>query len=176
MVKVGVRINDGEPVMTGGPRNGDTPTPRVSNPHGHRALLDGNLHMTNTWRLSVLTAVLALAIPACQMGRTGNRQPAISSLTAYPDSMGPSDSTHVICIATDPDRDVLVYDWITDARLLIQGAPARDNTLYNTASNTHVFYPGSASLGVIDTGWVQCFARDGRGMSDARTVRILIHR
>ncbi|WP_290664987.1 hypothetical protein [Ignavibacterium sp.] len=97
-----------------------------------------------------------------------NRRPVILSLTVFPDVIGPSDSAIVICNATDPDGDTLVYDWITDARLRINGAnPPDDRSLFNTFENSRIFYPTALA---IDTVWVQCFARDRKGKSDAKLI------
>ncbi|MBI5661450.1 MAG: hypothetical protein HZC46_04810, partial [Ignavibacterium album] len=72
------------------------------------------------------------------------------------------------CNATDPDGDTLVYDWITDARLRINGAnPPDDRSLFNTFENSRIFYPTTLA---IDTVWVQCFARDRKGKSDAKLI------
>jgi hypothetical protein len=89
--------------------------------------------------------------------------------------MGPADSTVVVCAAYDPDGDRLVYDWITDARLKIKGNPPNYYRYFNAFSDSMTFYPGPAMVYPTDTAWVQCFARDGRGMSDARIINILVH-
>ena len=102
-----------------------------------------------------------------------NGRPAILSLTAFPDVASLSDSILVVCQATDPDNDTLVYDWITDGRLNIQGARERNHWLYNTRESFRVFYP-NVIYAPVDTVWVQCFARDGRGMSAAQVVTFVI--
>ncbi len=51
-----------------------------------------------------------------------NHDPVIRSLTAFPAVIGLTDSVVVICNAVDPDGDTLVYDWISDGRLIVQGA------------------------------------------------------
>lgn len=98
-----------------------------------------------------------------------NHRPAISSVIVFPSTIGPADSLIVTCIATDSDGDTLVYDWFTDSRLRIKGALAGAHTLYNTLGNSQVFYHGGL---VSDSAWVQCHARDRRGMSDFRTVYV----
>jgi len=103
-----------------------------------------------------------------------DRRPIISSVVANPSSIGPADSTTVVCTATDPDNDVLVFDFITDARLRPKGALPNDFSILTSHSNSQVFYPGPASLSVIDTAWIQCFARDRRGMSDNRLITVLV--
>lgn len=103
-----------------------------------------------------------------------NRRPVILSLTVFPEVIGPSDSAIVVCNAFDPDGDTLVYDWITDARLKIKGAlPPGDTRLFNTFENSRIFYPTQQA---IDTVWVQCFARDRKGKSDAELVLFIVKR
>ncbi len=92
-----------------------------------------------------------------------NHDPVIRSLTAFPAVIGLTDSVVVICNAVDPDGDTLVYDWISDGRLIVQGAIPSEHFLYNTIANSHVFYPGGAIRSPVDTPWVQCFARDRKG-------------
>jgi hypothetical protein len=102
-----------------------------------------------------------------------NRTPVILSLKAFPEGLCESDSILVVCQATDPDNDTLVYDWITDARLKIQGVRDGQGWLYNTHESFHVFYP-NVIYAPVDTAWVQCFARDGRGMSAAQVITFVI--
>jgi hypothetical protein len=105
-------------------------------------------------------------------GKAENRSPVIFSLTVFPDVIGSSDSAIVICNAYDPDADTLVYDWITDAKLRIKGAnPPGDTRLFNTFENSRIFYPTQFA---IDTVWVQCFARDRKGKSDAELVLFIV--
>jgi hypothetical protein len=74
----------------------------------------------------------------------------------------------------DPNGDTLVYDWITDARLRIKGAnPPGDTRLFNTFENSQIFYPTKLA---IDTVWVQCFARDRKGKSDAKLIIFTVQR
>lgn len=122
-----------------------------------------------------LLATVGTSAGACVQAPTHNGRPSLHALTAVPDSIGSADSTTVTCIATDPDGDVLVFDWITDARLKMQGTRPYQYWLYNTHSPVRVFYPGAPTYPVVDTGWVQCIARDGRGMSASRTIYIKVH-
>ncbi|MDP4175711.1 MAG: hypothetical protein Q8933_17170 [Bacteroidota bacterium] len=104
-----------------------------------------------------------------------NQKPVISSLTVSPEIVGLSDSVIVTCQATDPDGDTLVYDWITDGRVRIKGNPDWRSYLYNTYQNSHVFYPKDIPrLPSLDTLWVQCFARDGKGKSDNGLVLFIL--
>ena len=126
-------------------------------------------------RRLLVALVLALGPIACDRKPfEPNLPPSIRSVTAHPDSIGPTDSTIVVIEAKDPNHDTLVYDWETDARLRIQGVRSGQYSLYNTASNAHVFYPGPAALFPVDTAWIRCDARDQRGMSSGRLVFIIV--
>jgi len=126
----------------------------------------------------LLALPLALGVVLCSCSRSPTQVytgPQIVTVLATPDTLGPSDSTVVECVAIDRAGDALVYDWVTDARLKIQGVPANRNWLYTTRSNRHVFYTGPVYAYPLDTAWVQCFARDLKGGEDARTINILLH-
>ena len=93
-----------------------------------------------------------------------NRNPVILSLTVFPDTINPSDSAIVICNAMDPDGDTLVYDWYTDGKSRIKGAPSyQDWILYNTFENWCTIFPKNLNNKPIDTLWIECQARDGKG-------------
>lgn len=98
--------------------------------------------------------------------------PTVSSVTVFPAVIGQGDSVLVTVYASDPDGDTLVYDWFTDSRLIIKDAPG-EMMLYNTASNSHVFYR-STYAAHNDTAWVSCYVRDGRGGMDGERVLILL--
>lgn len=128
------------------------------------------------WRVPLLALTVLVCIAGCDgkdLVAPKNRDPVISSLTASPTAIGPGDSTIVTCNATDADADVLVYDWITDSRLLIQVTDSTKSTLYNTSSNAHVFYHGYVTP--YDSAWVQCIVRDGIGGAAGRVVRVLVN-
>ncbi|MCK6623470.1 MAG: hypothetical protein L6Q94_23530 [Calditrichia bacterium] len=103
-----------------------------------------------------------------------NNSPEILSLDVFPNVIGPSDSVIVICEAIDPDGDTLVYDWITDGRVRIKGS--NWHYLYHTSENTRVFYPKDNVNVPIDTLWIQCFARDGKGKSANGIVLFIVKR
>lgn len=103
-----------------------------------------------------------------------NQRPVIFSLTVFPDVIGPQDSAIIICNAFDPDGDTLVYDWITDGKSKIKGTIFDELFLYNTFENYRVVYPKNLNNVPIDTLWIQCFARDQKGMSDNGLVRIIL--
>lgn len=123
-------------------------------------------------RLAALLIATAL-LAGCGLTNDHDARPVIISLSASPDSIGPADSTRVTCRAFDLDDD-LVYDWFTDARLTISGNPFDQNFLYNTSGNSLVFYPGPGSPHTVDTAWVECSARDGRGKSASRIVNVIV--
>ena len=131
--------------------------------------------------MNVSRTTLAIALCAC-IGACGsddedpakptNQRPAILSVTVFPSTISPGESTIVVVNAIDSDADTLVYDWITDNRLIIKGG--FNSSLFNTYDNSHVFYHGNLSRPYPDTAWVQCFARDRRGKSDNRTVHVIL--
>jgi hypothetical protein len=103
-----------------------------------------------------------------------NHPPVISALVAIPDTIGPSDSTVVVCTATDADGDSLVYDWQTDARLNIQGTPTWNKYVNNTRSPSRTFYNADLSNPINDSAWVYCHVRDPRGGGTGRHVFIIL--
>jgi hypothetical protein len=127
-------------------------------------------------RFLVLLA-LAVSIGACGSDSTTgptNHNPIITSLTVFPSAIGRTDSAIVMCISSDQDGDTLVYDWFTDGRLYVQGAPPWDHFKYNTRQPTRVFYPASVDS-PIDTAFVQCNTRDRKGgVSNYKYVRIIV--
>ncbi len=122
---------------------------------------------------AVLPLAFVLGAGACRQYVTEpiTRRPVISSVVAFPTTIGPGDSTMVTVFATDPDGDALVYDWGTDSRLHIQGDDLGFGFRYNTPSPSHVFYRSDVTP-VSDTAWVWCSARDGKGGSDSRVVHV----
>ena len=106
-----------------------------------------------------------------------NHSPVIDSLVAYSDTIGPSDSSLVVCFARDSDGDSLVYDWLTDARLNIPGLPTWRNTYLNEQpSPCQIFYNSNLPNPINDSAWVYCSARDRRGGGVGRTVFIILRR
>ena len=105
----------------------------------------------------IFISIIVLIIFGCneEPVQPENHRPIIFSLTAFPETVNHSDSVIVICNAMDPDGDTLVYDWITDARLRINGAnPPGDTRLFNTFENSRIFYPTQFA---IDTVWGPVF-------------------
>ena len=126
----------------------------------------------------LLYFILLLSLNNCDDNpvKTENRNPVILSLTVFPEVVKPNDSLIVICNATDPDGDTLVYDWITSGVVRIKGAIGDDNFLYNTYENSRIFYaPDSTHVSAPqDTFRIQCFARDRKGKSDAEIVFFIV--
>jgi hypothetical protein len=128
----------------------------------------------------LLAPALALCVLACLSGcgvktplEPVNRSPVVRSLIAFPASISPGDSAVVVCQATDPDGDPVVFDWTSDCRLIKQGAPG-DFTAFNRG-NAVVVYAGACADAPLDTGWVSCHVRDGRGGGAyAGVIRIVI--
>ncbi len=107
--------------------------------------------------------------------KTENQKPVIFSLSVFPEVIGTLDSAIVICNAMDPDGDTLVYDWITDGRLKIKEGQGDGHFLYNTYENSRmVYHENINNRPPIDTVWVQVFARDRKGNSDAEIVLFVV--
>ena len=100
-----------------------------------------------------------------------NRSPVVQSLLVFPTTIGPGDSAIIVCTATDPDGDTVVYDWYSGGGLRTSyGFPA-----FNRYDNTLVVRPGSNITAPLDTAWVYCEVRDGKGGgASAGTVSIII--
>jgi len=102
-----------------------------------------------------------------------NRSPVVQSLIAFPVSISSGDSAVVVCQATDPDGEPVLFDWFSDCRLIKQGASGQLTTY--SRGNTLVVYAGACARAPLDTGWVSCDVRDGRGGgAHAGTIRIVI--
>lgn len=100
-----------------------------------------------------------------------NRSPVVQSLIAFPASISPGDSAVVVCHATDPDGDGVVFDWFWYGRL---NTGLSDGSALNRG-NTLVVRAGTGGAAPVDTGGVSCFVRDRRGGgASAGTVLIVI--
>lgn len=127
---------------------------------------------TRAWLAAISLFVVVLGAAGCRryVTRPIYQRPTISSVVAFPTTLGPGDSTLVMVFATDPSGGPLDYDWETSG-LIIKGAP-QVRYLYSTHSPSMVFYrdpawPSTAS----DTVSVACTVRN-RGGSDFRRVLI----
>lgn len=129
-------------------------------------------------RRLVVLAALTLCVGACDttipLQPVNRTRPVVVSLTAFPTTIGPTDSAIVVCIASDADGDTVVYDWTSDCRMIKKGGQNR-GTLYHQFDRSLVVYPGACNSAPVDTGWVSCFVRDQRGGgTSAGTVRIIV--
>ncbi len=98
-----------------------------------------------------------------------NRDPMVQSLLATPAALSPGDSAFVVCHATDPDGDQVQYDWVSFGPVSIGG-----DIVFN-GGDTRVVHALKSPVLALDTGWVQCFVRDGRGGgADAGRVPIIV--
>ena len=132
--------------------------------------------MKPSWLLISVILALGAGLAACgddDPVKPVNHAPVIQSLTAFPTALGPGDSTLVTCLAVDADGDSLLYDWVTDARLVIKGNDPTDHELYDSRSNTHVFYHGASSA--FDSAWVECNVHDSKAANAVRMVTILVN-
>lgn len=102
-----------------------------------------------------------------------NRSPVVHSLIAFPATISLGDSAVVVCHATDPDGEPVVFDWTSDCRLIKRDHP--NSFILYSHGNTLVVYAGACADAPLDTGWVSCDVRDRRGGgARAGTVRIVI--
>jgi len=125
------------------------------------------------WLAAVFLPVFVLGSGSCRKYTTYPiyRRPVISSVVAFPTTLGPGDSTMITVFATDPNGDSLVYDWAAYNGLIIKGHPG-DNEIYNTHSPSMVFFRSTTWPYANDTAFVWCSASDRRGGSDSRQVLI----
>lgn len=131
------------------------------------------MKLGGVWWATLWAAAIAASCAEDPATPPQNGSPVILSLTAFPGVACLGDSILVVCQATDPDNDTLVYDWITDGRLKLRGVPEGLHFVYNTHESFQVFYPDYI-YAPVDTAWVQCFARDRRGMSAAQVITFVI--
>ena len=98
----------------------------------------------------------------------GNRSPVISRVTIFPEVVGPSDSLVVVCSASDPDGDSLVYDWYSLSGDIVKIKGCNCMVLYNTHQNSQIFYaPDSMYVAFPqDTFGIECAVRDRKGGGD----------
>lgn len=92
-----------------------------------------------------------------------NRSPVVRSLTVFPAVIGPGDSAIVICEAIDPDGDTLYFDWSSDCRLSMSSPRNHGGTVFSERSGRMVVRAGTCATAPLDTGFVSCHVRDGRG-------------
>ena len=131
---------------------------------------------TKAWQSAAFLLALMFGSVACEkyVTKPVTRRPVISSVVAFPTLLGPGDSTLVTIYATDPDGDPLVYDWEPYNGLYIESSThVGNNDRFNTSSRSMVFYRSTTFPYAIDTAFVFCSVRDGKGGGDTRQVLIL---
>ena len=85
-----------------------------------------------------------------------NNPPEITSLSATPDVVGLSDSTVLICNATDPDGDNLKYVWQASSGLI-------------NGSGDSVIWQAPDSTGIST---INCTVKDGHGGEDSEEITV----
>jgi hypothetical protein len=131
------------------------------------------------YRPGLVALLFGATLGACDSAkplRPVNYDPVVRSLTVFPAIIAPGDSAIVVCEASDPDGDTLVFDWESDCRLLMKDALGQPAVyFYNSHDNRIVVYAGSCANAPSDTGGVSCFVRDRRGGGAyAGLVRVVI--
>ncbi len=132
----------------------------------------------SSWRVLISALLLGGTAGACRHTPAApltpaNHSPLMTSIVLFPSSIGPSDSAIVVCAATDPDGDTLVYDWISDGRLRLKDAP-RGGYIFSSPRNSQIFYYDTPRA-PIDTAFIRCYTRDLRGGQDGRLVLLILH-
>ena len=130
------------------------------------------------WKLSTVFLGALLSVAGCGAKTPlapANSSPVVQSLMAFPTTIGPGDSAVVVCTATDADGDTVVFDWSSDCRLIRKGQRSSGGPTDYNRGNVMVVYAGTCASAPLDTGWISCSARDGRGGGAyAGTVLIII--
>src|ERR1051326_8643582 len=86
-----------------------------------------------------------------------NRDPVINGASVAPSVVPVGDSALMICNASDPDGDAIVFDWYADGRFLLKDAPD-GVTRYSSPSDSQVVYYVRA-VARLDTARIFCYAR-----------------
>jgi hypothetical protein len=129
--------------------------------------------------LAPLLAV-ALVSGACKKHQTAplgatSHDPVIDSLVVTPSSIAVTDTLTVRCYAHDADADTLYHDWEGQFGMNIVGNPnVEANILNNTITNTQRLYP-NFPVSQLDTLYVVCEVRDGKGGSAIKLVYFTVH-
>ena len=145
---------------------------------------DGNNKVEENMKplIIILIPFAFLNIDSCKNNpvdsKPENRSPVLSSVVMFPQVVGPSDSLIVICDATDPDNDTLVYDWfsLSGSIVKIKGAHDGDMARYNTYQNSQIFYAPESRFvkAPRDTFGLQCGVRDRKGEGDVSNILLFI--
>src|ERR1051325_4915243 len=122
-----------------------------------------------------------------------NRDPVINGASVAPSVVPVGDSALMICNASDPDGDAIVFDWYADGRFLLKDAPDGDAivfdwyadgrfllkdapdgvTRYSSPSDSQVVYYVRA-VARLDTARIFCYARDRRGGEAGVLIEFLL--
>jgi len=103
-----------------------------------------------------------------------NHSPVIRSLRCFPATIGPGDSAIAICDAFDPEGDPLFFDWVSDGKLRLAGAPPGEAHVLTSLHSSQVVYYGTP-ISPSDTAFVQCIAYDDHGGSSGAIVKLPLH-
>ena len=106
------------------------------------------------WTALVLIVIVMITTSACC--KAENEPPAITSLTASPASVGPGESSTIVCVASDPDDDTLTYSWT-----------ATGGTISGVGSTVTWIAPS-----VAGTFTISVTVDDGEGETDTGTVAV----
>src|ERR1051325_4277255 len=108
-----------------------------------------------------------------------NRDPVINGASVAPSVVPVGDSALMICNASDPDGDAIVFDWYADGvdwyadgRILQKDAPD-GVTRYSSPSDSQVVYYVRA-VARLDTARIFCYARDRRGGEAGVLIEFLL--
>jgi hypothetical protein len=101
-----------------------------------------------------------------------NRDPVINGASVAPSVVPVGDSALMICNASDPDGDAIVFDWYADGRFLLKDAPD-GVTRYSSPSDSQVVYYVRA-VARLDTARIFCYARDRRGGEAGVLIEFLL--
>ncbi len=106
-----------------------------------------------------ITVVSMLIFVGCEDStESKNEQPVISSLTADPDTIEVEGTSDLVCLATDPDGDNLIYNWEIAA-----------GSISGIGSNVTWTAPSS-----VGTYSVSCTVDDGNGGQDIKSINIIV--
>ena len=120
------------------------------------------------------TAIKSYAITVAS--EAANRPPFIVSVTAGPKSIEPNTTTTIVCVAKDPDDDLLTYRWFTggyDAHLEGKGNVAilPPPSLVIEGTGYIVTYTAPGEFGEYD---IEVTVRDDRGGRDTKTITVIV--
>ena len=101
-----------------------------------------------------------------------NRDPVISGASVNPSVLSLGDSALMICNASDPDGDALVFDWYANGRFILKDAPDTVSR-FSVPTDSQIIYYVYATA-PLDTARIFCYARDRRGGEAGVLIRFLL--